>query len=290
MKTNNIFKSIFLIVAVLFSANLLAQPTLPDDYVSFQKAGEEVDTVTVGSKMAYRVDGDPVIQSLITAGVMNPSEFKWEFSTSLTMTKPNGSALTNGDDQTGYPNYYTDKEIYVIMPTTVGGITLTVNERSMPKNGIGCEGSDSTANILVINRPTMAWPGITEIGSCGVDDIEIDLTLTGYSDWVVTYDVYFTASINGTRTRIHQDETATVGSNKKITVAESLFNQVDGQSKPVAGTYEIVVTNLTDRISRKSIDQTLIASQAGDIPTDAFKVYVYPAPASKKLQHVKNMP
>ncbi|MDR0769430.1 MAG: hypothetical protein LBE71_05990, partial [Dysgonamonadaceae bacterium] len=59
-QTKRIWKTGMIAVASAWSMSAWSQPTLPGDYVTFQKTGETVDTVTVGSRMAYRVKGDPV--------------------------------------------------------------------------------------------------------------------------------------------------------------------------------------------------------------------------------------
>ena len=112
---------------------------------------------------------------------------------------------------------------------------------------------------------------------------------TGYGQWVATYDVLYTPYTSGSTTTILSDQPANLG------VAGSKAGQYEIEIPATNftndGKYEIRITNLTDRISRKSLD--LISAIAGtDIPqpNDLYTVHIFPTPTTKKLQHVKNMP
>ncbi|MDR1667981.1 MAG: hypothetical protein LBS03_09910 [Bacteroidales bacterium] len=279
LKGLRICKAGMIAIALTWSASTWAQPTLPDDYVTFQEVGETVDTVTVGSRMAYKVRGDAVIAAM-PASIMNPSYFKWEFSPALTIKSFDGTTdLTDLGS-----NYYAEKEISVVMPSSTGTMTLKIAEKSRPVVGTGCESADSTANIVIVAKPTLQWPSTKVTGGCVDADIDIALTLTGYKDWVVTYDVLYTDYISATTSTKASNQTATIGSEAKLTIASTVFDQ--------PGKYEIKVTNLTDRISRKSLDQDLVKAIAGtNIPaaTDMYTVHAYPTPKTHKLEHVKNL-
>jgi hypothetical protein len=284
MKTSIFKSSIFAAVFALLSSVALAQ-NLPDasKYVKFKTdAGyrERIDTVTVGSRMPYRMAGDADIAALVTAGVMNTSLFKWVFSPAITIKSPDGTGnpAVNGT----YANYYAVKEISAVMPSSTQLITLTVNERSMPKIGTGCEGTDSTWSIQVVAKPTLHWPATKELGGCVAEAVVIPLTLTGYSQWEVTYDVLYTAyTSSATPSAIKSNEVLTVSSVKELTLAATIFTQ--------PGKYEVRITKLSDRISRKSLDE-IIAVAGTDIPaaTDMFTVNIYPAPKTQILEHVRN--
>ncbi|MDR1672134.1 MAG: hypothetical protein LBS09_01525 [Bacteroidales bacterium] len=274
MKTLYIKTAIISCIAVILSVNLSAQ-----NYVTFQSdARETIDSVTVGSRMPYRMAGDADIAALETSGVMDPSIFKWQFSPSLTILNFAGTAATPAPG--GETDYYEEKVISVVMPITVQTITLTVNEKSQPKVGTGCEGTDSVAHIQVVARPTLAWPGTSAVGGCVATAVDILLTLTGYRDWIVTYNIAYTPYATGSPTTTTTGQTATIGNNRTMSIPASVF--------PNEGKYEITVTNLTDRISRKSLDQTLVAATAADIPSTPYTVHVYPTPDTKKLEHVRN--
>ena len=289
MKTNIIIKTaLFAVASVVLSATAWAQPTLPADYVTFQKAGESIDTVTVGSRMAYKVDGDPTINALVTAGKMAASEYKWVFSNSAAVLKTDGTTPATASSIAGHTGYFKDKEINVKMPTTPQALTLTINEWSMLLGGTaGCEGTDSVANIQVVNRPTIGWNGTPETGGCSVADVPISVSLTGYGQWQVSYTISFVKH-DGTGsvapvvfTNVPLGATGKKAGNYSLTIPST--DLVNGE-----GVYTVTVTNLNDRISRKSLDP--IASVASDLPTGTYKINVYPTPKTKKLQHVKNMP
>jgi hypothetical protein len=213
---------------------------------------------------------------------MNASLFKWDFSVALTIKSPNGASPLTEANSGAYPKYYAEKEISVVMPASAQTITLTVNEWSMPKTGTGCEGTDSTWNIVVVNRPTLLWPSTKEVGGCVATAVTIPLTLTGKSDWVVTYDILYTAYTSGApQTTKLTNQSATVGSAKSLTIASTVFD--------TPGKYEVKITNLSDRISRKSLD-VINAVVGTDIPAaaDTYVVHVYPTPKTQILEHVRN--
>jgi hypothetical protein len=295
MKTNILKTGLFAAAMTLCTAGVFAQPTLPGDYVKFATAGEResIDSVTVGSRMAYRMAGDPVIANM-PAAVMNPSIFKWNFSQSVTIKSLDGSQTLTEFDNTASPGYYTNKEISVVMPTTAGSMTLTVNEKTRPVTGTGCEGTDSVANITVVDKSTLRWPGTIEVGSCTATDVVIPLTLAGSlkgrHEWDVTYEVLYTPYDNypsGTITKV-AGTTVRIPAANTLTINSTVFD--------AAGKYEVKVTNLSDRISRKSLDQAAVAAVAGvvgtggaTIPSAMYAIHVYPTPQTKKLEHVKNI-
>lgn len=296
MKTNILKTGLFAAAMILCTAVVFAQPTLPGDYVKFAAAGEResIDSVTVGSRMAYRMAGDPVIANM-PAAVMNPSIFKWNFSQPVTIKSLDGTQTLTEFDNTASPGYYTDKEISVVMPSTAGGMTLIINEKTRPVVGTGCEGADSTANIMIVDKSTLKWPGTIEVGSCTSTDVVIQLTLAGSlkgrHEWDVTYEVLYTPYDNytasGTITKV-ASTTVRIPAANTLTINNTVFDK--------AGKYEVKVTNLSDRISRKSLDQSAVAAIAGivgtggaTIPSDMYTVHVYPTPQTKKLEHVKNI-
>ncbi len=298
MKTSKVLKIGFFAAAfALLSIGVYAQPTLPGDYVTFQKVGEGVDTVTVGSRMAYKVAGDPIVASM-PATIMNSSIFKWDFSKAVTIKDIAGASTLTEFDASGSPKYYTAKEISVVMPASLGDMTLTINEKSRPVNGTGCEGNDSIANIFVVAKPTLQWPATANYSSCANDAVTINVPVTGYGQWNVEYTITY-KPFGGTALAA-VTYTATIGANGKkagtfgFTIPAVNFIGTDGV-QGVAGEYSVHVTKLTDRISRKSLDQTLVAAVQGanntaDIPSEAYVVNILPTPTTKKLQHVENMP
>ncbi len=307
MKTNNMFKVGFFAAAfALLSMTVSAQTP---NYTEFTTTGtESIDTVTVGSRMPYKMAGDPVIVGLAAQNKMK-SEFKWAFYTGYLSTVTGtplawainkGTTLTSATASTdaAYPNYYTDKEINVVMPGSPGQYSLVVNERSiiLPSNVAGCTGTDSIARIQVVAKPTLQWPTVKETAGCAATAVTIPLTMTGYGKWIVSYTVKYTkldgtgATTLGTYTAVEVGTDGRKSGQYDIVIPAA---NLDNLQTDKSGIYTITINTLTDRISRKSLDQTSVAAVVGThIPAaaDVYTVNVYPAPKTKKLEHVKNMP
>jgi hypothetical protein len=286
MKANNIFKAIFLAVAVLFSANLLAQPTLPGDYVSFQKTGEETDTVTVGSRMAYKME------ALSTAGLT--FEYKWQFTGGGSHTWKIKKLDDSDEATTGTgADFYKENEISVVMPATPGAVTLTADIQSLFGVNVMCSTlEDTTVNIRVVPAPTLAWSGTLEMPVCipingSIGDVLIPITLTGYGQWEVSYTIRkmdYDGSNPGSVSPLIASVVGTTADRPETTAKPFQLN-IAGANFSGEGRYDVVIDGLTDRISRKSLDAV-----DGSFPNNnAFSIYVYPMPTTQKLQHVKNM-
>ncbi len=299
MKANNMLKIGFFAAAfALLSASLWAQP----NYVEFSAAGtpESIDTVTIGSRMPYKMDGDPAVQKLVSQSKLAPSEFKWVFKPVLT-SNPDLTVLniggTNNATAAGSStdDYFMDKEISVKM-TALGAYKLTINEQMMlTATKPGCPGTDSVANILVVDKPKLAWTTKVEDALCDPEDINVPLDLTGFGLWEVSYTIsYIAHGATGSPSVIKTITNTQVGKNSSKAGSydlKVLGTDINNGQADKSGVYTITITNLTDRISRKSLDP--IAAVAGtDIPnaTSVYTINVYPAPKTKKLQHVRNMP
>ncbi len=302
MKANNFFKIGFFATAfVLLSAGIRAQ-----NYTPFTATGtESIDTVTVGSRMPYKMAGDPTIAKISTLS----SEFKWAFysgylssvsGSPLTWTINKGTttgAATAGADQSGYPNYYTDKEINVTMPGTAGAYSLVVNERTIitATNTAGCVGDDSIAKIQVVDKPKLTWPSPAAANDCDPQAVTIPITLFGYGQWQVSYTVsYIAFGASGTPAVIATETNVPIGNVVKAEAPGKSYNlvipasSIDNGQTDKSGMYTVNITGLTDRISRKSLDPAVMASSA-DMPLSAYTINIYPKPKTKKLEHVRNM-
>ncbi len=309
MKTNILKTGFFAVAMTLCSAGVFAQPSLPGDYTQFSASGtrESIDTVTVGSRMAYRTAGDPTIAPLITAGKMAMSEFQWVFTPTLPIYVPGANGTANAATVStiaGHTGYYTNgaiglKEIHTIMPTTSQTIQLLVNEWSMINATTpGCAGTDTTYKIQVVNRPTFAWPADTVMATCltgAMGNVTIPITLSGYGQWIVGYTITYTPFGGSAGAPVAYTETLATNNSKGGT-----FNLVIPAARfgtAAQGEYHVRITSLTDRISRKSLDQTLVAARPGaiadvvkDIPKERYLVSLLPTPKTQKLEHVKNLP
>ena len=292
MKTNNILKTGFFAIAfAALSIGTNAQTLLPStpnppgatDYTVFTTTGgESVDSVTVGSRMPYKVDAQDPVTGLTF-------EYKWLFSPALTIQDLGGATLTGSND------YYAANEISVVMPGTVptgdgGKIKIGTNVQSLVEGTVLCSAENDTEyTIQVVAKPTLSWPTPPEVILCGNKvPVNIPFELTGYGQWEVYYEVYYTASTSGaTRDKVVPETKVAIGNyGSKLGPYSFDLPAVDFEAP---GKYEIQITNLTDRISRKSLTP-IVATAGADIPTALYTVNVYPAPTTKPLQHVKNMP
>ena len=265
------------IVIMLLPVALKAQtPTsspLPSvtGYVTFDNANKN-DTVTVGSRMPYLVSPQTPITGL-------SFEYKWLFSNSQPILSLAGAPLTAISN-----DYYTANEISAVMPSTPGNITIMNNVRSVltATSTILCTGADSTNTIVVIARPTVNWAaGGTEYLCTGSASVSIPLTaLTGVSQIEVAYTItyYNTFDKSGGLT--------STAPTKYLVLSGTSMNLPASEFGSGDGVYEIEITGITDRISRKSLDP--ITSVAGELPADAYSVFLVPAPVTSPLQHVRN--
>jgi hypothetical protein len=281
MKTYNVIKIGFLAAAMLLPAAITkAQPSLPNTqnpitYTPFTPSGtESIDSVTVGSRMPYKVDAQP------TVAITDYSfEYKWLFSPALTVQSLAGAGLT------GNSGYYDSNEISVVVPATAGDITVSTNVRSM-YNGVElctAEATDVTNTIRVLPRPTVQWTSNQPVVGCVAADVNIPVTLTGQKQFEIEYiiDYYDKWDKSGGLTSSSSSAYMVVPANGILTFPASTF--------VANGLYEIRITGITDRISRKSLDMSLVASVPADLPASPFQVNVVPAPVTNPLQHVKNI-
>lgn len=237
--------------------------------------GETIDSVTVGSRAGYAINYDPTIKAMT---YLDPSVFDWKFSNNTPILNYSGSALS---PLTG--GFYTDTIISAVMPDTVGLMNITVHEKSQLK-GFGCaDPVGQKLDIRILPRPTIALDSILGVNNSQTD-FKIPVLITGYGPWRVTYTVSFgsAASIS---------YTDTVGTNKDSpgTIAKRLYLYVPKEHvSNGSGDYTISIINIGDRISNKSIDQSLVASQPADLPMSSYVYYILPTPLTPKVLHQKN--
>ena len=268
---HHVLKIGFLATALaLLSIGLNAQI----DYTPFTLTGtESIDSVSVGSRMPYRTDAQTPVTGLTF-------EYKWVFSPARTVQNLAGTALT---EKGSGSNYYDENEISVLMPATTGVVTLTTNVRSLFNGSVLCDAGDVNNPIQVVALPTITWTAGDRAG-CEAEAVIIPVTMTngldGLPQYRVTYTLrYFTAFDKTGTPATTTGVVEPTGSD--LVFPASTFNQG-------LGVYEITVTNITDRISRKSLDQSLVAAQT--LPTGVQNVYIYPAPVANPVQHIRNMP
>ena len=281
----------------LLTAGVIAQPTLPNTptpptaahWTEFTDPpdGESIDSVTVGSRMPYRVDAQTPIPGL-------DYEYKWLFSTSPALTIQSLSLTPSNLTQStvdAVTDYYSENEISVVMPSTPGLINITTNVRALIGGGtvaLPCTGLDVIKDIRVLPRPTIQWvtppDSIIECAPnlAAIPNVTIPVTLSGNREFEVAYTItHYAGYISG-------GTVTSTTSGYKVLTGNSV-DLIGGTDLTAHGLYEITITNITDRISRKSLDMSLVASQSTDLPAAPYKVYIYPAPVTNPLQHIRNM-
>ncbi|MDR1154106.1 MAG: hypothetical protein LBL04_05295 [Bacteroidales bacterium] len=282
MKPKNVLKIGFLTVAcALLSVGVKAQtPPLPTPSSAFPNAPgytpyaagvESIDSVTVGSRMPYKVDPQATVGGLTF-------QYQWLFSESLPISDYAGAGVTDLGS-----SYYAENEISVVMDGAVvpAGTLFTVktNVRSLLGTNVLCAGNEETNSIQVVERPKIDWDASKPKVDCSTSDVTIPLvTLTGYNQIEIAYtiDYYADATKPGSA-----DKT----SDKYLILTDKSINLPVSEFPDGAGLYEITVTGITDRISRKSLTPVV-----GDVPSDPYQVIIYKTPVTNPLQHIKNMP
>ena len=323
-------KIVFLAAAffTLFAMSVGAQ-TLPSDntqvdaipWVEFglptqypTPNGEAIDLVTAGSVMPYRVDTEAVFT--LPALPSFSFQYKWQFSPTpalsiyaIPTTQPTniasfGTAITPVEAGT---NWYTQDKIAVHMNIELGtdayrDITMNTNLRYYLNGAVVCTeplpGTDRVSTIRIVPPPKAEWKVVDgqplEWVVCVGQDATVptaNLLVEGNGDFEVKYSISFTPFPNDTKTAdptFLVDEwvalTAT-GTAHAMTFDKALF---DGP-----GVYDFVITDVTDRISRKSLIHVPGTVQAAAAQTP-FKIFVLPDPAEVvpelPVEHVRNNP
>jgi hypothetical protein len=268
------------------------------------------DYITIGSRVPYYVAPDAIIAALAPAS-MDYSNFQWEVLTAaltpvaITPTTYGNTALTVGE---GGAPWVQENEISVTWaaPAIAGTqYVMRATEHSNPKGpgnfNFGCaDATPEVRNVFVLARPTVAFNGASG-GGCSVAPAStyyVPLTVTGLGSWQVT----FTVSYNGGAAVAQAPYTLTVadpiaGVNDGNVIAQATLSR-NADGTPTASTdglayvlpaaqygyYDIAITDITDRISRKSLD-VLAASGAAS----TYRIFVNPTPVTSPIQHIKNL-
>lgn len=279
MRTRILFAGIVL-VAMSFFSTINAQITGNTTLGFVANATGTIDTVTVGSVMPYRVTGDINFHALRLQGIFDFSNFNWSVTGAAS-----GYQLRNNTGNTGTTPAAKDTVISVNWVET-GTYHVLTTEVPVPATGMPAISCTATANdlqVLVVNRPTAAWPS-TVLGGCNVagTNVALPVNVTGTGKFDITYKVTYT-NLSGETTDFIASKTETVGTYQGNQTQVNL----PALSIPAAtyGTYTVIIENLSDRISRKSGVPTLNT----DIPATNLKVYSYPAPTTQPIQHIKNL-
>ena len=250
-----------------------------------KNSSDTIEYVTLGSIMPYKVS--PFNWGSL-ASFMDPSIYKWWLNgnaTGYNLLKPDGITPLNPLPPPNHV-YYNDSSISIQWIKT-GKYTIRVNEKSMPKPGITtCDkGSDiQTLDIVVADRPTVAWDGPTLKGGCGMDNATqyVPLLLKGSKEITITYTLDFTPQTGTVTTLANQSVNFTVTKNDDTTSGSIPITIPQGNY----GKYEITITAITDKISSKCG----ISSQPSDIPSSKYTLAVFPMLESTPIKFVKELP
>lgn len=279
MKTSTLFKSIAtLFVGLIIGTGAFAQTSLL--YVN----DAEADSAVVGARMPYYVAPDGVVASMVTAGLLSPSYYKWVLSDGGTPVKYDGTAATQHGTMTAY---YAENEISHTWATT-GAKTVSVVERSNPLSGLadGCEQVAAvTRNVEVVPVPTIDYTTAGGfIGACNTTTLNVPITLSGTGPWLVSYTV---TAPNGTDVSTITDQVVGIVKpyTASITTLPLVIDFTEGALTGVAGVYKVRITKVVDRLTAKALNtvEGTIAT-AGD-----YNVGILATPTTSPIQHVRNL-
>jgi len=232
------------------------------------------DTATVGSKMIYQVDPDPVIAADAN---MNASRYNWFFTDNADAPIVAGITL----DETPSGGSYAENTINVSYDaaTYTAGTTIKVKtaEISQPKFGTGCTGAEEEINVFFTAVPTITLAN-GSTGGCGVTTASVPVDVNGYGPFEVTFTVSYNGGAPATFTQ-------TIGS-VADKGASSLNLSLNTTNHLTSGTgaYAVEVTNITDRFSQKS--QVAIA---GTATSNTYTIGINPTPTTQPIQHIRNL-
>jgi hypothetical protein len=306
MRTKNFFRIMFS-AAMLFVAyvNADAQLTTTAGATAIETdADEATDFVTIGSRMPYEVTRDATISALVTAnpGVFSPSVFRWAVAGAATgaLEQQAGGGLTAAPAPDA-ATHVTQNQVAVHW-TGLGAATISVYEKSQNLVSLpACE--DATAedlNVRVVALPTLSFiekSGVIYdniMGGCSVDGtgIAIPVSTTGTDLWGMTFHVrHYTLAGAAIPADDVDSTTASLGAKDLFTDG---FANLDSFTMytlniPAAsyGYYDITVTSVTDRISRKSLNTP---AQDPGTPTGAtLRVWSLPTPVTSPVRHKTNL-
>lgn len=269
MKKHFLLLGIIILESVLFVNAQLT--TSSNEYQANNDRDTLMEYVTVGSVMPYKVTPFP---SGALKEIFHPSIFKWWLNGNAT-----GYELLKIDGKTPLqqlppPNhvYYPDSAIAIRWIKT-GKYNIRVSEKVIPKEGFNvCDHSASirTLDVLVFNKPSVAWKDTSSVKICNTSGIrqQIPLNLKGTQQITLNYKVEYT-SHNGVLEIVEKNKTFTTGKRDQVLQDSLELTIPDGKY----GTYKVFITGIEDKVSKKSG----IKSSPDDIPSQPFIVKVFPS-------------
>jgi hypothetical protein len=283
-------KLLLALVGIAITASVSAQTYISDT---------ENDTIAIGSQAKYKVS--LYYNDINPSALFNSSGVNWTFPTGYTasdFTQINGtSALTTGTD-----GAYNQQEIVMKAKALATGLTLTAQELSRPLSGTGCVSTSSTTKgIVVVALPTATYGA--DSGSCALPtSLNVPVNFTGYGKYDVVFSVQAYnmsgTAVGSTVSRTQADLVSSRTSETTKLHYVTLLTDATGGTvftdiSTTGGYYEISITDLQDRISKKTLSYnwTSHSNEVANTNPDGalvYKFYVYPAPTTQPIQHVKN--
>lgn len=245
-------------------------------------APELTDSVTTGSSTKYYVVPDASANTNYT-GILTgslTSAFKWntvpQTGSADTITTGNGI-----NPITGYESFTNYRKITW---KGTGTLNLGVKER----NSSGCEGTETTIPIAVIDAPTLTYPSSGGIEDTCFKGTEGSLNIQVTKRFWVT----FSSPVSGAK-NIQIKVNITRGATTVASDLDVNFTQTSSTSGYFTipnttefdnyGTYKITLKSVSDRISRKG-DYWNTASGNTN-----FDYLVNPIPTTGSIYHIPNM-
>ena len=315
MKTNHIIKIVLLaLLSVGISAQSRVTPPIPDDSDWTKFVGDErIDSVTVGSLMPYMVNTPSMTLWLeymwlfqrITNGTANGvplTVYTLDGTTPLTQ-----STIVPVENWYPYSTANNANIVSVRMPVVPSAnandfVSVRVNARHTTPPNVTIpqalcpsdKGNDEDGRIIIIPRPKIEWSGPERLTAVCLDDDFVNVTIPNSVitsavagrkevevEYVIRYFANFVSSANfdsEVRGWIKISE----GTSQQLTFPSLMFNKL--------GLYEIQILNITDRISRKALNQSDLNLTTSERP-DLYQVYIYPKPDAENLElfHIRNI-
>jgi hypothetical protein len=287
------------------------------EYVS--AAPVYADTVTVTSVMQYFVTPDRNFNAAYYAPSFVPSAthltssyFNWTLTSGM-------GGITHRNSNTGIGGgvVSSPSSPWVnVNWTALGNATLSVTERGYVGT-IGCEGNSTTIPVRVIMKPEIGFrpeptPGtsderfeivecVSETALTATHTLEVPIRVRTETDEAtvdIKYSVIFTPwgnlppSTIGVGTPTSFGNVGVAVDSKTTSAGVKTIMGFLNHDVTNYGYYDIVITSITDRISRKCFYDDIgeILNETGAIPNfkSAFRMVVIPAPDAGRMFHVPN--
>jgi hypothetical protein len=166
---------------------------------------------------------------------------------------------------------------------------------------MSCSGATEDLSVVVVAEPTVVWNngGSLRLGGCGVagTSIGIPVTVTGTDRFQLTYTQDY-IDLTGASTVTGPVTTGNLGASDifaDFTNTENIDMYTLAIPLATYGRYEITISAVTDRISRKSLNNYVTETATygdqdpGDFVTTTMIVYSLPTPTTGQIQHVTNL-